>query len=162
MADKITEESLGKVEQPKSQETATESSISDQEAEQIAEKSVTIAAVDPKSLTAAEIENFFSWKRKKTQEMLESEPKVRIFIPFNVGEDKNNKANQYAFFGINGFYVHVRKGMYVDVPKTIADMHMESVAETERALDHENSISNIGMKIDPTTGQRKTIDAFSQ
>lgn len=161
MADKITEESLKQdtpPEAPEVEETPSKpaTGLSDTQAEHIAQ----VSATDPKSLSAAEIENFFMWKKRKTQEMLENEPKIRIFIPFNVGEDKNNKANQYAFFGINGYNIQVRKGQYVEVPQTIANMHMESMAETEKALDHEDSLSNISMKIDEKTGQKKSIDAL--
>lgn len=123
--------------------------ISDDTAEAISNR----AAIDPKSLTSVDTENFIHWKKKRTEEYLKSQPKVPLFIPFKEGDDKNNKAIQYEFFGINGYYIMVKKGVMVEVPKPIADLWIES--QQVSPTTEEFLLGNIQMKIDPVTGGRK-------
>ena len=125
--------------------------ISDMEAGNISDRSAT----DPTSLTAADLDSFLAWKKKRTGEYLNAQPKVPLFIPFREGEDRNNKAFQYEFFGINGYYILVRKGIMVEVPKPVAEMWSES--QQQGSTTNEYLLGNISMKIDPVTGGRKSI-----
>jgi hypothetical protein len=151
MTDRITEDTLQKrvppVEEKKEEVTPREV------------KKMAAIAASP-APTASQASDLLSWKKRETGKMLAAEPKVRIKIPFNVGEDKNAQGNQYAFFGINGFTVLVKKDEYVDVPQSIANL-----LESGQTIEKENEkflLSNIGMKIDPETHQPKSIGAFGQ
>lgn len=133
-----------------------EAPLTPQEEEAYAETAQKIerTAIDPKTLSAAEIENLLGWKRRQTLKELNEQPKVPILIPHKEGEDRNNKANHYHFFGINGVFIYVRKGKMVYVPQQIAELWEESQREQEASEDM--LVANIDMKIDPITGQKKS------
>jgi hypothetical protein len=63
--------------------------------------------------------------------LLESQPKVRVLVPLEAGETivKNtdgSKAFPFLPVSINGYRLNVPKGVYVDVPQTVADIISES------------------------------------
>lgn len=60
---------------------------------------------------------------------LMAEEKRRILIPLMPGEPKNT----YQPFNVNGYRVNVKKGVYVEVPATIASISEESFKQTEEA-----------------------------
>ena len=168
MSDPITEKTLGvdPQEAPKETPKMSKSSLKREEVQKDKEdekmEDLARKMESKETLTDGDIENFLGWKRRKTIAMLEKEPKVNILIPFQVGEDENNPANQYAFFGINGVWIQVKKGDYVDVPMSIYKLHQASIRRptAEESKATENLMRNIGMKIDPTTGKHKSIDAL--
>src|SRR5260221_855480 len=131
--------------------------VEDQKMRELAAKAETGANIGD-----SQRENLLGWKRRNQIEILNKEPKVKILIPFTAGEDENNKANQYAFFGINGVWIQVRKGDYVDVPESVATLHFESLRRPSpmQSKASENATRNIGLKIDPLTGQKKTIEGL--
>lgn len=61
---------------------------------------------------------------------LKEQPKRRIFIPSTPGEPKDTMHP----FNINGYTVYVKKGVYVEVPETIADLAEASQNQTEAAV----------------------------
>lgn len=63
--------------------------------------------------------------------LLSAQPKVRVFVPLEAGETvvKNtdgSKAFPFLPVSINGYRLNVPKGVYVDVPQTVADIISES------------------------------------
>ena len=62
--------------------------------------------------------------------VLKAQPTRRILIPSTPGEPKNT----YQPFTINGYTTNVKKGVYVEVPATIADLAEESLQQTDAAL----------------------------
>lgn len=64
------------------------------------------------------------------KEKLSNQPKVRIIIPREKGESEGS----YETVQINGYTLQIKKGVYVDVPQQVADIIMESLDQTERAL----------------------------
>lgn len=155
MSQKITEEEIIPSEAPQTPPVAVSEPKPPKLKPTTAKEDVAMAKVAemaesaPKELSDSQINNFISWKMRKTYEMLLAEPKESLFIPFNLGEDKRHPANQYAYFGINGWPVYVRRGMDVMVPRTIKRMYQESTQET--VTEAQWSLDNIGMRIDPVT-----------
>lgn len=64
------------------------------------------------------------------KEKLSKQPKVRIIIP----RDKGESEGSYETVQINGYTLQIMKGVYVDVPQQVAEIIMESLNQTERAL----------------------------
>lgn len=173
MADPITEESLGTQDQedkvtdsPDTQPATTSKSQAKREAIQKSaedekyEEMINRGAVDPASLSDADRENILGWKRRKTIARLNAEKKIRMIIPFQVGEDKNNRANWYYPFGINGVFIQVRKGQYVEVPESVFNLYQDSMREvtSEESKAAENLMGNIDLKFDAVTGKKKSVD----
>ena len=52
--------------------------------------------------------------------LLASQPTVRIFVPYENGEPKGTQLP----VNINGYRVNVSKGVYVEVPQTVAEIVM--------------------------------------
>ena len=69
-------------------------------------------------------------KAARMKEMLEKQPKVRIMIPLEGGE---NPKDAQLPITINGYRFNVPKGKYVNVPEQVADMIAESYNQTEAA-----------------------------
>lgn len=57
-------------------------------------------------------------KAEAMREKLKSEPKVRVFVPLANGE----KAGVTQSVILNGYSLYIRKGEYVDVPQSVADV----------------------------------------
>jgi hypothetical protein len=70
-------------------------------------------------------------KARAMRDQLASQPKVRVFIPLAPGEKQG--VTQSVI--LNGYPLYIRKGEYVDVPKSVADV-------LEIKLKHKMSIEN--------------------
>lgn len=53
---------------------------------------------------------------------LDKQPKVSIMIPFEVGENPENGKKVKFHVNLNGYAMEIPRGIYVEVPKQIADM----------------------------------------
>lgn len=65
------------------------------------------------------------------KERLAKQPKVRVFIPLAAGEKQG--VTQSVI--LNGYPIYIRKGSYVDVPQSVAEV-------LEIKLKHKMSIEN--------------------
>ena len=54
--------------------------------------------------------------------LLDAQTKVRVLVPLESGE----KLGEFLPVNINGYRLNVPKGVYVDVPQTVADIIAES------------------------------------
>lgn len=54
--------------------------------------------------------------------VLEAQSKVSIFVPLEIGEPKGTQLP----VNINGLRLNIPKGVYVEVPKTVAEIVMQS------------------------------------
>jgi hypothetical protein len=54
--------------------------------------------------------------------LLDGQSKVRVLVPLESGE----KLGEFLPVNINGYRLNVPKGVYVDVPQTVADIISES------------------------------------
>ncbi len=61
---------------------------------------------------------------------LKGEETRRVMIPLTPGEPKGTMER----IGVNGYFVNVRKGEYVEVPATIASIIEDSQQQTSEAL----------------------------
>jgi hypothetical protein len=68
-------------------------------------------------------------RARTTKEILDRQPKVRFMIPLDMGEKKGS----YHEVQINGYVLHIQKGVFVDLPKTVADLLAESMDLTNEA-----------------------------
>lgn len=86
------------------------------------------------------------WKSKtqKFKEYCATCPKVRVMIPFDIGE----KPGAAAELQINGYKLTVLKGIYVDIPEPFAEMVQESWNQTLKA--GEDLLLD---RVDPATGK---------
>ena len=79
-----------------------------------------------------------------TKVMLDAQPKVSIFVPLEPGE----KPGTQLTGAINGYRWNVPKGVYVDVPQSIADIIKQSMDIYEN-----NSATN--MRLDNASAEKK-------
>jgi len=70
-------------------------------------------------------------KALATKEKLAKEPKVRMMIPFDVGE----KGIVYRPVIINGYRFDVRKNMMVDLPQSVAALLTDAYSITTQVAD---------------------------
>ena len=91
----------------------------------------TPAPAKPKEapLTNSQVVELHKSKAQKMKENLESQPKIRFFIPLAMGEKKG----AYETVNLNGYGLKIAKGMYVDLPTQVADVLAESYGQTEQA-----------------------------
>jgi len=81
--------------------------------------------------------------------ILKAQPKRRVFIPSTPGEPKDTMQP----VNINGYTIYVKKGVYVEVPETVADILEASQNQTEQALV---------APLSSETGQPLNLDLASQ
>ena len=111
-------------EQSESEESNEESNESeDQEAP---------APVQKADLPAAPIGS----KAARMKEFLHSEPKVRVFIPLAPGE----KPGITQYVGLNGYPMYIRKGEYVEVPQSVAEVLEIKMKHKMSVEDHPERI----------------------
>lgn len=78
-------------------------------------------------------------KAKRTADFVNSQPKVNIFIPL---EGKEKVGTAVLPVTINGHRWNVPKGIYVECPKSVADIVKESLNQTEQAYMNEFRLDN--------------------
>lgn len=61
----------------------------------------------------------------KMKAHLDAQPKVSIMIPFEVGENAETGKKVPFHVNVNGYKMDIPRGVYVEVPKQIADMIKE-------------------------------------
>jgi hypothetical protein len=83
-----------------------------------------VAEEKPKKAQRSEVaeEASFQQTANDMKAMLAKQPVVSIFVPLENGEPKNTLLP----VNINGYRVNVPKGVYVEVPKSIAEIVMQS------------------------------------
>lgn len=110
------------------------------------------------------LEKYYKNKSEKMREYLETQPKVSILIPLESGETRGVVKTEYSertgreeqvyvsgavhpFIG-NGYVYLVPKGVYVDLPKDLADL-----VKVRWSQGSEISDSLLINRIDPKTGR---------
>lgn len=68
-------------------------------------------------------------KAMKMREFLHSQPKVTIMIPLDPGENPNTTVP----VTLNGYRYTIKKNVYVEVPKQVAEVIMNSLKQTTAA-----------------------------
>jgi hypothetical protein len=79
-----------------------------------------------------------------TKAMLDAQSKVSIFVPYEPGEPKGSMLP----VNINGYRVNVPKGVYVDVPESIAEI-------IKHSLDIYDNNSATGMRLDQADAEKR-------
>ena len=69
-------------------------------------------------------------KEEIMKDNLSKQPKVSIIIPLEKGESKNAVETVI----LNGYRLNIKKGVYVEVPKQVADIIKDSYQQTEQAI----------------------------
>ena len=64
----------------------------------------------------------FEKTKNEMKAVLDAQPKVRVLVPLESGE----KLGEFLPVNVNGYRLNVPKGVYVDVPQTVADIIAES------------------------------------
>jgi hypothetical protein len=75
-------------------------------------------------------------KAEIMREKLSAQPKVMVYIPLGIGE----KPGVTIPVTLNGYRVNIMKGVYVEVPKQIADVIKDSQMQTNKAM-FENKVN---------------------
>jgi hypothetical protein len=82
-------------------------------------------------------------RAQTTKDILDRQPKVRFMIPLDMGEKKGS----YHEVQINGYILRIQKGVFVDIPQSVADLLAESFdltneAGSEYRIDREEKYLN--------------------
>src|ERR1043166_3469344 len=72
----------------------------------------------PEARNGAAEEADFNKTAGDMKALLDSQPKVRVLVPLESGE----KLGEFLPVNINGYRLNVPKGVYQDVPQTVADI----------------------------------------
>ena len=70
-------------------------------------------------------------KAATMKKKLSRQPRVKIYVPLEMGEKFGGTLSVI----LNGYRMNILKGLYVDVPKQVADVIMESRKQTVKALE---------------------------
>lgn len=81
------------------------------------------------SATRADVEQKHKSKAEKMRDQLHAQPKVTIMIPLDSGENENATMP----VTLNGYRYEIKKNIYVEVPKQIADVVMNALKQTNAA-----------------------------
>ena len=79
-------------------------------------------------------------KAERMKQFLLTSPKIRMFIPRPQGEDKTILQT----VNLNGYRLDFPKQTYVEVPEAVADVLMESLVQTELAIQRDRIDGNAG------------------
>jgi hypothetical protein len=79
-------------------------------------------------------------KARAMRDHLASEPKVRVFIPLASGEKQG--VTQSVI--LNGYPLYIRKGTYVNVPESVAEVLETKLKEKMSLENHPSRISSEG------------------
>ncbi len=87
-----------------------------------------------------QVEQVHMDKQERMKKNLDSQPKVRIYMPLE-GQEKAGTLHPVV---LNGYRINVPKGVYIDLPQQVADIVKKSLEQTEAAglafrLDMSNS-----------------------
>lgn len=80
-------------------------------------------------------------KAQRMKSKLNAQPRVTIMIPLDMGEQ----------FGathpvtLNGYRLNIKKGVYVEVPKQVAEVVAESKQQTQEAYDNYFKLNEMGV-----------------
>lgn len=110
------------------------------------EEAAKVAPVVTPTITNLQAQVGSTWQRKLNimKELCAKAPKVKIMIPFEIGE----RTGAVADLQINGYKLSVMKGVYVDIPEPFAEMVQESWQQTSQA--GQEKLLN---RTDPETGK---------
>lgn len=75
-------------------------------------------------------------KAEAMKKALAKQPKVTIMIPLLDGE----KSGTTFSVILNGYRLNIRKGMYVEVPKQVADVIKDSQKQAQVLVEHPNKL----------------------
>ncbi len=89
-------------------------------------------------------------KAVRMSQVLASQPKVMTILPCEDGEIAGKAVCRKT---INGFVLNIVKGVYVEIPKQMADEIQQSYRDTIKAYDQKVTIT------DPITHQTRIISA---
>lgn len=127
-------ELLAALGEPEEEETLdSESEGEAKEKEELPEKEATLTAEStPTDLPPAPMGS----KAHAMRDFLHAEQKVRVFIPLANGE----KSGVTQSVNLNGYPMYIRKGEYVDVPKSVADVLEIKMKHKMSVEDHADRI----------------------
>jgi hypothetical protein len=76
------------------------------------------------NLSEGQLQIKFAEGQQAMRKELESQPRVKFFVPLSPGDPKGAQ----EFVGINGLFMWVPKGRYIDVPEQVAEILAESLS----------------------------------
>jgi hypothetical protein len=132
MAKKKADASL---DEEKIEEIDSEPSLDEEEAESPVSETIPALAPTPDTILAQRAP--VGSKAKAMREKLAQEPKVRVFIPLAPGEKQG--VTQSVI--LNGYPIYIRKGSYVDVPQSVAEVLEVKLKHKMQVEDHPERIS---------------------
>ena len=91
----------------------------------------TPAATPAKGRNSANEAASFEETKDDMRTKLAAQPTVKIFVPLDIGE----KPGTQLPVNINGLRLNVPKGVYVEVPQTVADIVVESLESYSKASE---------------------------
>lgn len=116
---------------PKTKTTGVDETIDTQN------DSTEIASVQESKTPKTKSDTTPKTKSEIMKEALAKQPKVSIYIPLEKGESKNAVETVI----LNGYRLNIKKGVYVEVPKQVADIIKDSYQQTLNA--QENALKNV-------------------
>lgn len=128
-------------------EEAVQGPAASVEANVPAAPSTPVAPVAKDVVTANKAHVAVGSKAEQMRDKLKAEPKVRVLIPLAAGE----KAGVTQSVILNGYSLYIRKGEYVEVPQSVADV-------LDIKLKHKMSVENHPLRADADGGVK--LDKF--
>lgn len=117
------------IDEPEEEEqTAVSDEELEEKAREVKAKKVKEGFVDGKNITEERVQP--GSKAEKMRKRLSLQPKVTIMVPLDPGEPKGSTIS----VTINGYRTIIRKNVYVELPKQVADMIKEHLQMTDKAL----------------------------
>lgn len=83
--------------------------------------------------TKVDIEKAYRNKAAKIKALLDKQPKVMVFIPFESGENPTMAAKIKLPVNINGYQFDIPRGVAVHVPQQVAEMVQERLESEGKA-----------------------------
>lgn len=97
----------------------------------------TEGASSPTAVPPTDMAQRYKSRALQMKAILDAQPRVRIFIPFDAGENPSLGAKIPQIVNIRGYQFTVPRGRYVEVPQQVADMIQERLESEQRAgVDH--------------------------
>lgn len=79
------------------------------------------------------IDRLYKSRAMQMKAILDAQPKVSIFIPFEQGENPTMAAKLPQIVNIKGYQFTIPRGRYVEVPKQVAEMIQERLESENKA-----------------------------